>query len=70
MMIEKEVIMTEYSTYEQGLMDARSDMADGWICMEEIALSNPEKLAQELIVNVGATMDYIRGYLEEMTLQN
>jgi hypothetical protein len=61
--------MTEYSTYEQGLMDAKCDLADGWICMEEIALSTPEKLAQELIVNVGATMDYIRGYLDGITPQ-
>jgi len=35
--------------------------------MEEIALSTPEKLAQELIVNVGASMDYIRGYLDAIT---
>lgn len=60
--------MTEYSTYEQGLMDAKCDLADGWICMEEIALCSPEKLAQELIVNVGAKPDYIRGFLDGITL--
>ena len=59
--------MTEYSTYEQGLMDAKADLADGWICMEEIALCSPEKLAQEMVVNVGATPDYIRGYLDAIT---
>lgn len=60
----------EYSTYEQGFLDAKADLADGWICLEEIAQSTPEKLAQELIVNVGAKPDYIRGYLDGITLQD
>ena len=60
--------MTEYTTYEQGMEDSRNDLAEGWICLEEIALSTPEKLAQELITNVGAKPDYIRGFLDGITL--
>jgi hypothetical protein len=60
--------MTEYTTYEQGMEDAKNDLAEGWICLEDIAKTTPEKLAQELVVNVGAKPDYIRGFLDGITL--
>jgi hypothetical protein len=48
--------------------DAKNDLAEGWICLEDIARTTPEKLARELVVNVGAKPDYIRGFLDGITL--
>ena len=59
--------MSAYTTYDQGMEDAKNDLAEGWICLED---TTPELLAQELVVNVGAKPDYIRGFLDGITLHS
>ena len=62
--------MSEYATYEKGLKDGKNDIAEGWICHEELAEFTEDELAKQLVMNVGATPEYIRGYLEGIAIIN
>lgn len=48
-----------YNTYEQGVNDARLDLAEGWV-PEFITASSIRNQLQKM---VGATEEYIQGYL-------
>jgi hypothetical protein len=51
--------MLEYKTYTQGANDAKKDLAEGWI--EENATA--DYIRNQLVVMVGASEEYIQGYL-------
>jgi hypothetical protein len=48
-----------HTTYKQGVEDAKNDLAEGWISGDEKA----SYIENQLKVVVGATDEYIRGYL-------
>ena len=60
--------MNEYTTYEEGLQDGKNDVAEGWISREELAEQTEVEIAEQLVMNVGATQEYIRGYLQGIAL--
>lgn len=48
-----------HTTYTQGVNDAKKDLAEGWVDED---MSHTE-IAEQLEMAVGATKEYIRGYL-------
>lgn len=51
--------MQQYQTYEQGVADAQLDWMGGWIDEDTTA----QEIIDQLTVAVGATQEYIQGYL-------
>jgi hypothetical protein len=51
--------MTEYATFSAGVNDAKNDLIEGWV---PDSVSNGF-IANQLRVMVGASDDYINGYL-------
>lgn len=51
--------MSQYQTYEQGVADAQLDYMAGWVDDHTTA----EEVLDQLTVMVGATPEYIQGYL-------
>ena len=51
--------MEDFMTYEQGVTDAKNDLAEGWVTGTETAVY----ITNQLTFMVGASEDYIQGYL-------
>lgn len=51
--------MSDYTTYAQGVADAKNDLAEGWVD-ERMTF---EQVSNQLEVMVGASKEYINGYL-------
>jgi hypothetical protein len=49
----------DYQTYEQGVADAQLDLMGGWVTEHTTA----QEVIDQLTVAVGATPEYIQGYL-------
>jgi len=60
--------MNDCTTYEEGLQDGKNDVSEGWISREELAEQTEAEIAEQLVMNVGATPEYIRGYLQGISL--
>jgi len=54
--------LQEYKTFNEGFEAAKTDYNEGWINKARFSCS--ETLRNNLIFNVGASEDYIKGYIK------